>query len=186
MNLVYHYTCGDALASILRDATLTPCKIEPGNLQEIPTVIFSSNPVWEKTRYKTGLLPDGTETIMGKDQMNLYCAGLYRIAVDAALAPLTWFDIKDQCGLSKKTISALYALHVQVGAKTSEWFGTIEPVPQASWQSIDKWEDDKWISILDHPRFSTALPDPSPTPVEQTPRATVGCTGGVRAVDQAV
>src|ERR1035441_4096701 len=107
MNLVYHYTCGDAMASILRDAALIPTKVEPGNLKEIPTVIFSSNPIWEKTRYKTGLLPDGTETILGKDQMNLYCAGLYRIAVDASLAPLDWREIKEQCGLSKETIAAL-------------------------------------------------------------------------------
>jgi hypothetical protein len=157
MNLVYHYTCGDAMIGILQDAALHPTKIEPGNLEEIPTVVFSSNPVWEKSRYKTGVLPDGTYTIMGMDRMNEYCAGLYRIAVEASEAPMTWIDIKEQCNLTSETIAALYDLHVSVGARTSEWFATTEIVPQSSWAGIDKYEDGKWISLLEHPRFVSLI-----------------------------
>jgi hypothetical protein len=156
MNLVYHYTCGDAFGPILQDAALLPTKIEPGNLKEIPTVIFSSNPIWEKSRYKTALLPDGSYSILGKEGMNQYCAGLYRIAVDASTAPLDWHDIKEKCGLSKETIAALYGFHLSVGAKTSEWFGTVETVPQSAWLGIDVYEEGNWISLLDHPRYSTS------------------------------
>jgi hypothetical protein len=153
MSFLYHYTTGDALVSILQESVLTPTTIEPGNLNEVPTVIFSANPVWEKSRFRSGITKDGHIVIMDRDMMIEHCQGIFRIVVPADAAPLDWYGIKEHAKLSQKTIDSLYELHVRVGAKTSEWFASTSPVTQETWIDVQTWKDDQWVSLLDLVEF---------------------------------
>jgi hypothetical protein len=158
-DVLYHYTTGNIFRLILKQKAIIPNKTEPDNPTEIPTVTFSTNPVWERTRYRVGKMPDGQLVLMNQKLLKEFDNGLIRIVVPKSVAPLDWKATKDQCGMSREAIQGIYNFAIEVGARTNEWFVTTEPVPEDVWITVEKMNDqDEWVELPD---------DEIPEPVEE-------------------
>lgn len=146
--VLYHYTTGTVFKKILKQGAILPDKNEPDNEKETATVTFSSNPIWENTRFRVGRLPDGQLVMLGKNLLNKFDGGLLRIVVPASMAPMDWHTMRDSCGMSRDAIKGIYDFAVSVGARTSHWFGTTETVPEDAWITVEKLdENDTWIEL---------------------------------------
>jgi hypothetical protein len=146
--VLYHYTTGTVFKKILKQGAILPDKNEPDNEKETATVTFSSNPIWENTRFRVGRLPDGQLVMLGKNLLNKFDGGLLRIVVPASMAPMDWHTMRDSCGMSRDAIKGIYDFAVSVGARTSHWFGTTEIVPEDTWITVEKLdENDTWVEL---------------------------------------
>jgi hypothetical protein len=155
--VLYHYTTGNIFRKILHQGAIEPDRTEPKNENEVPTVTFSSNPVWERTRFRVGKLPDGQLIMMSQQLLKEFDGGVFRILVPGELAPLTWHDMKDTCGISKEAMKGIYDFALQVGAKTSQWFATTERVPEDVWINVEKLNDTgEWVELAED-----EIPEPS-------------------------
>lgn len=168
-DVLYHYTTGNVFRRILGQGAIEPDRTEPQNEKEVPTVTFSSNPVWENTRYRVGKLPDGQLVMMNKDLLRQFDGGLYRIVVSKDIAPLDWHAMKDQCGMSRQAIKGVYDFAIEVGARTSQWFATLQSVPEESWLMVQKLNDaNEWVDLTDE-----EIPKPS---ADDSPMVDLGAT----------
>ena len=148
--VLYHYTTGSVFKKILKQGAILPDRNEPDNEKEIPTVTFSSHPVWEKTRFRVGRTPDGQLVMLSQNLLKKFDGGLVRITVPAEIAPLTWHETKEQCGMSPAAIKGIYDFAISVGARTSHWFATTQAVPEDVWINVEKMdENDNWIDLPD-------------------------------------
>jgi hypothetical protein len=147
--LLWHYTTGDVFKRILDQGAIEPDKTEPHNPKEIPTVTFSSDQDWERTRYRVGRLPEGQLVLMGKDSLVKNCGGLYRIGVTQETAPMDWHTMKDKTGLSGHAIQAIYDFAIQVGARTRNWYSTFQRVPEDQWVTVEKLQDGQWLELTE-------------------------------------
>ena len=147
-DILFHYTTGTVFKKILKQGAILPDKNEPDNEKEIPTVTFSSHPIWEKTRFRVGRLPDGQLVMLSQKLLQKYDGGLIRISVPASVAPMDWHTLRDTCGMSRAAIQGIYDFAISVGARTSEWFGTTEPVSEDVWINVEKMDDNGvWIDL---------------------------------------
>jgi hypothetical protein len=147
-NVVFHYTTGNVFKKILKQGAILPDRSEPDNEKETPTVTFSTHPVWEKTRFRVGRMPDGQLVMLSQALLKKFDGGLVRIVVPAEIAPLTWHDMKDECGMSSSAIKGIYDFAISVGARTSHWFATTKPVPEDIWITVEKMdENDAWVEM---------------------------------------
>jgi hypothetical protein len=148
--VLYHYTTGTIFQKILEQRAILPDKTEPENEHETPTVTFSSNPVWENSRYRVGRTGDGKLIMMGKNLLKQFDGGLIRIVVPKTVAPLDWHTMKETCGMSKQAIKGIYDFAIEVGSQTSQWFATTESVPEEVWISVEKLNDqNEWLELTD-------------------------------------
>ena len=147
-NVLYHYTTGNVFKKILSQGAILPDRSEPDNEKETPTVTFSTHPVWEKTRFRVGRMPDGQLVMLSQALLKKFDGGLVRIVVPADTAKLTWHEMKESCGLSSAAIKGIYDFAISVGARTSHWYATTEPVPEDVWITVEKMDDnDNWIEF---------------------------------------
>jgi len=146
--VVYHYTTGNVFKRILFQGAIEPDSTEPQNPKEIPTVTFSSNPEWERTRFRVGRLPDGQLVMMNQALLKEFDGGLIRIVVPGSIAPMDWKEMKEKCGMSREAIKGIYDFAISVGARTSHWFATTERVPEEQWINVEKMTDDgTWVEL---------------------------------------
>lgn len=146
--VLYYYTSGTILNRILKQKAILPDRSEPQNSKEIPTVVLSSNPVWEKTKYRVGETSQGKLIMMNKKLLQTFDGGLYRITIPKEIGKMDWHTMKDICHLSGPCIKSIYNFSISVGARTSQWFGTTESIPEETWISIERLDDkDQWISM---------------------------------------
>jgi hypothetical protein len=173
MNILYHYTTGNVFKKILKQGAILPDKNEPDNEKEVATVTFSSNPVWEETRFRVGRLPDGQLIMLSKKLLQKFDGGLIRIIVPADVAPLNWHAMKETCNISSAAAKGIYDFALNVGARTSQWFGTTETVPEDVWINVEKLnENNNWVEMSED-----EIPDPDtieidPSPVIDVPEGT--------------
>jgi hypothetical protein len=146
--ILYHYTTGNIFRRILKQKAILPDLNEPDNEKETPTVMFSTDPIWEKSRFRVGRMPDGQLIMLSQKLLKKFDGGLIRIVVPAEIAPLTWHDIKEKCGMSSIAIKSIYDFALSVGARTSHWFGTTKEVSEDVWITVEKMdENDNWIEM---------------------------------------
>lgn len=146
--VLYHYTSGSVFQRILFQEAIEPDRTEPNNEKEIPTVTFSADPEWEKTRYRIGRMPDGQLVMLSKDLLKQFDGGLYRIVVPKSVAPLDWFAMKEQLNLSKQAKQGIYDFAISVGARIKNWYATTKAVPESEWITVEKLNDEnQWIEL---------------------------------------
>jgi len=161
--VLYHYTTGTVLPKLLFQEAILPDRCEPANEKEIPTVTFSADPIWEKSRFRVGKMKDGKVILMSMMLLKKYDGGLIRIVVPKSIAPMDWADMKDKCNISREALKGIYEFALDVGARTRDWYGTTEVVPLADWISIQKMNDiGQWLDIPEDelPTPSDGLPKP--------------------------
>jgi hypothetical protein len=155
--VVYHYTTGNIFKRILFQGAIEPDRTEPQNLNETPTVTFSSHPEWEPTRFRVGKLPTGQLVMMNKKLLNEFDAGLIRIVVPGSICPLDWHDMREKTGMSQAAKKGIYDFAIQVGARTSHWFATTERVPEDQWITVEKMTaEGVWVELP-----TDEIPEPS-------------------------
>lgn len=146
--VLYHYTTGNVFKRILHQGAIEPDRTEPNNETETPTVTFSSNPEWERTRFRVGRTPDGQLIMMNQALLKQFDGGLIRIIVPGIVAPLDWHTMKDTCGMSREAIKGIYDFAISVGARTSQWFATTERVTESVWTNVEKMNDEgQWVEL---------------------------------------
>jgi hypothetical protein len=147
-DVIFHYTTGNVFKKILKQGAILPDKNEPDNQKEVASVTFSSHPEWEKTRFRVGRMPDGQLIMLSKNLLQKFDGGLIRIVVPAETAPLTWHEMKDVCNISGAAVKGIYDFALSVGARTSHWFATLDPVPEEVWINVEKLDEEgKWIDL---------------------------------------
>jgi len=166
---LYHYTTFDTFKRMLKQGEIKPDRSEPENQNEIPTVTFSSHPEWEPTRYRVGKLPNGQMIMMNRLLLEKFCGGIVRIVVKSETAPMSWYEMKDEVGLSQSVKKGLYDFALHVGARTSHWFGTFKSVPESDWVNVQIFKGDQWTDLA--PEEIPSLDDvdldvPQPSVVE--------------------
>jgi hypothetical protein len=165
-NLIYHYTTFDTFRQILEQKAILPDKTEPDNPTEIPTVTFSADQDWERTRYRIGKLANGQLMVMDKELLNHNCGGLIRIGVNPEIAPMDWHEMKDKTGLSRQATKGIYDFAIFVGARTRDWYATFEPVPEEQWITVQKWTaEETWVDL--DTSLETEVLDPSKVDFEE-------------------
>jgi hypothetical protein len=148
--VLYHYTTSNVFKKILKQGAILPDRSEPDNEKETPTVTFSSHPVWEKTRFRVGKMPDGQLVMLSQNLLKKFDGGLIRITVPAEIAPMDWHTMKEECGMSYAATKGIYDFAISVGARTSHWFATKEAVPEDVWLNVEKMdENDNWVELPD-------------------------------------
>jgi hypothetical protein len=154
---LYHYTTGSVFRRILHQRAIEPDRTEPNNEKEIPTVTFSSHPVWERTRFRVGKTSEGQLIVMNQELLKQFDGGLIRIVVPGSIAPLDWHAMRETCGISRDALKGIYDFAISVGARTSHWFGTTERVPEELWLNVEKMNDDgQWVDLPED-----EIPEPS-------------------------
>lgn len=147
-DVLYHYTTGTVFSRILKQGAILPDRCEPDNEKETGTVTFSANPVWERSRFRVGRLPDGQLIMMSKDLLKKFDGGLFRIVVPKSVAPLDWHAMKDQCGMSKYATKGIYDFAIEVGARTRDWYATTEVVGEDKWITVERLdENENWVEL---------------------------------------
>jgi len=176
---LYHYTSGNVFKRILKQGSILPDRNEPDNEKEVPSVTFSSNPEWERTRFRVGRMPDGQLVMMSQKLLQKFDGGLIRIVVPAEIAPLTWHEMKEKCNLSSATIKGIYDFAISVGARTSQWFGTTEEVPEDIWIAVQKLdENNEWVDLPEDEIPDVESEEIDASPVVDLPPQTVPVTFG--------
>ena len=155
--VLYHYTTSNVFKRILHQGAIEPDRTEPKNEKEIPTVTFSSHPIWERTRFRVGKMKNGELVMMDGGLLQRYDGGLIRIVVPGNIAPLDWHAMKDTCNISKEALKGIYDFALQVGARTSQWFATTERVPEEQWINVEKLSTEgEWVELPED-----EIPEPS-------------------------
>jgi CheY-like chemotaxis protein len=140
--LLWHYTVGLHIHSILADGVIRPATAYVPRDQR-PVVWFSSNPNWEETANKM-IKQDGVLYALNKEETAETWGGLYRIGVLAETAPHNWENLVFLSNIPPAEARALKKVADQDGADPAEWFGTFDPVDSAKWVSVEKLVDGVW------------------------------------------
>lgn len=145
MDILWHYTCGIKIQSIISDGLIkqATAHIEPG---EKPVVWFSSNKLWEPTASKATMRNNRLYRLT-RDETEREASGLFRISVSKETAPHNWDDYVNLSGASSQMISLMKKNGYNQGSRISQWFFSFDPVPRSKWISFDQFVNGIWTSI---------------------------------------
>lgn len=166
--LVWHYTTGDCLESILADGEIRVAfegvdgeNFDASALEELgrrglstptarvgmtekPAVWFSTRITFEPTALK-GIVVGGGRRSATLDEMERLAGGLVRIGVRADLVRVGWAFHTKRGGLSRKTALSLVRAAKGVGADPSDWRVHYGPVPRSMWSRVQVWRAPAWV-----------------------------------------
>ena len=120
---------------------------------ERPGVWFSSNQTWESTVNK--LPPSGDRGFLAHAKI----LGVARIGVTRDTAPVSWEDYCRISGLDLALARGFERSGNAMGASSSEWYVSFDPVPRERWKAIEVSRDGQWGPLKDE---AALLADTSP------------------------
>jgi len=123
--IVYHYTTRDCAVQIINSGSIIPATANVPD-SEKPVVWFSSNKTWEQTANKALRLPNGSTRSLTFPEMVRFQLVRFAMPSDTLL---TWPQIIESAGISDDMAAGLSRAARKQGAKPSEWFGSLSPVP---------------------------------------------------------
>lgn len=141
--MLWHYTVGIRLASILADGLIRPA-IAGVRSHERPGVWFSADPVWEPTANKSIADAHGRILLGDKASTEHFGRGLYRIAVAPETAPTSWREHRATSGITRKE-AGLEAIARKRGSRPDRWFIAYQAVPWDKWLDVERWTGTEWI-----------------------------------------
>ena len=146
IELVWHYTFGEAFRSILENGLIMPATANVSE-RERPIVWFSTNQEWDQTVPK-GLMKNGV--IVDLDREAMIAAGLRlgRIGVSPVTAPYLWSTLKRLSRMNDRMSRGLVAAALAKGADPMEWRGTFESVPREKWVAVEVWQDSRFVPYV--------------------------------------
>ncbi len=145
--IVWHYTTGIGIAGILRARKFMQSTIDVP-FQENPAVWLSANPNWEHTASKLWRRSDGEVVLLTKEGTRNRGRGLFRIALAVDQTILHWPRLKKQARMPRSRARFLAKVGRKRGANPWDWYGSLEPVPEERWLSVQRLADDgKWGDV---------------------------------------
>jgi hypothetical protein len=145
MAVIWHYTIGKHMKSILADGVIKPATAGVARGQR-PIVWFSANALWEQTANKM-LEQGGKIILLNQEQTEKAGDGLYRIAVSLETAPHNWERLVFLSKMPPAEARSLEKVAADKGANHGEWFGTVHPVDRTKWVSVEKLVCGTWTPI---------------------------------------
>ena len=141
--VVYHYTTGLKLRSIINSGHILPttAKIEP---HEKPVAWFSTQDQWEPTATKVPI-PGMQGQIMTAQAQG----GLVRITVSGTCAPYIFPQLPLIAGTKPSVCIGLLVAGLELGSDPSTWRFTPTPVPTALFCEVEFYDfaHDRWLAI---------------------------------------
>jgi hypothetical protein len=141
--VVYHYTTGVKLRSIINSGVIKPttAKIEP---HEKPVAWFSTSPEWEPTATKVPIPGKAGQLMTAKAQ-----SGLVRITVPASATPYSFQQLPLIAGTSPSACIGLLLAGLELGADPGAWRFTPSPVPTALFREVEFYDfaNDRWAAV---------------------------------------
>lgn len=140
---LWHYTFGHKLPLIVTDAALRPngAKIAPS---EKPVLWFSADQVFEPTAVKLVHVP-GKTRLQRLSVLELHAmVGVFRFGIAAADERLIpWVGLQRRARISKPGVASMLRAAVEVGAKATNWHGTMTDVALDD-LVFEAWDGSSW------------------------------------------
>ena len=136
--LIWHYTSGLHIASILRDGRIRHEDSFGLPLHQRPMTWFSLNQVWEPTASKA-LLIGIRPAIVQRATADVF-HGLFRIGVDQCVAPFRVNQLIRIAGATRRVVKDLARVGISCGACPEDWRFTPNHVPEEQWRIIQMWD----------------------------------------------
>ncbi|WP_395117723.1 hypothetical protein ACFCQI_14185 [Rhodanobacter sp. FW102-FHT14D06] len=140
--IVYHYTIRDCATAIINSGSILPATAGVP-VGEKPVVWFSSNKTWEPTANKMILHPSGLLRSLTFPEMVKLVLVRFAMPSDTLL---TWPQIIEATGVSDDMVTGLKRAARKQGAKPSEWFGSLSPVPVEG-LVMDMYQGGAWQQV---------------------------------------
>jgi hypothetical protein len=141
--VIYHYTTGLKLRSIINSGAITPstAHVPP---HEKPVAWFSTSRDWEPTATKVPVPGKAGQLVTAKAQ-----GGLVRITVPCSCAPYVFPQLPLIAGTSPTTCIGLLLSGLELGADPGAWRFTPTPVPTALFREVEFFDfaNDRWLAV---------------------------------------
>lgn len=156
--MLWHYTVGDLILRIVETGTILRERetlAEGDAIQERlvgedlapsrPAVWFTTGGDWDPTADKSILANNGARIVLltttGTEAVH---GGLFRIGVDADVAPIGWTEFRRTSGETASRLNRLAKSALRQGVAVNSWRVSWEPVPRAAWRTIERRDAGKW------------------------------------------
>ncbi|EPR7483958.1 TPA: hypothetical protein ACGSTL_001268 [Vibrio parahaemolyticus] len=152
---LYHYTVGIKLEGIISAGVIRTSPVKP-KYPEKPIAWLSTNPVYEYSALKIGVMPGSYESrMMTLEEMEMHGKGLYRLVFDSErleVEVLPWSLLRPRCKAKPKIIKRLLDRAKLANSNPEEWYGTLNqnlPIATASLEVATIKSDGKlqWIPV---------------------------------------
>jgi hypothetical protein len=147
MTVLYHYTNGNKISSIIRSGIIisSPEKPKP---REKSIAWLSSNPLWEKTANKI-ILQNGISTLLNQTETSYYCRGLFRFVFDLSTYPgeiFQWPKLAVKARIPDGIKKRLVSRAKKASVKPEQWYGLIGNMNIAH-SKLEVYVDGTWMKI---------------------------------------
>lgn len=137
-DIVYHYTTGMQLRSIVETGEIRPYKSKAHGKRERPAVWFSAHQYWEPTATKGIRSIDGSVRDCTMEEMIDKCGGLARIGLLKTYGHLIrWDEFLKVSGIKSERAKGLAKYGRLIGADPNEWYACTKPVPWSEFLLLD-------------------------------------------------
>ena len=136
--MLWHYTKAIHLPKIISSGYIDvkSLKIPTG---EKPVAWFSRHPFWEPTVS----FPWGMDGFIARGIVPC------RVSVLPDAAPLNWTALRIQANISGHSAKYLLRVAKDCGANPLDWYGSLVPVPESQWQTIELFTETGWERLPD-------------------------------------
>lgn len=152
---LFHYTLGIKLEAIFGTGAIRTSPVKP-KYPEKPIAWLSTNPVFECSALKLGIMPgSGESRMMTLEEMEMHGQGLYRLVFDSErmeVEVLPWSLLRPRCKAKPKIIKRLLDRAKLAKSNPEEWYGTLNqelPVATATLEVANILPDGKlqWLPV---------------------------------------
>lgn len=147
--LVWHYTTGQSIESILRDGAILT---EDDTTGIIPGLLggawFSPRQDFEPTAVKAAMMTDGSiHQLTFAEQVRE--VGAWRIGVNPS-EPflLTWAQFSARCTCDRRILRGLVRRATEQGADARTYLVSLRKVPVTDWWAVEEFVDGEWVRRL--------------------------------------
>jgi hypothetical protein len=154
--VVWHYTYSHKINAILHSGVLLPPKMTPGYLTpsnacvlagndlthpditaDASLLLFSQREDWEPASYRGLADRDGNIIDLRKlEEYEAYGIRVFRIGVSRSLLH-PWIRLKEMSKMSVGMAKHLEKTARDVGSNPYDWWGTLRPVLQEKWKTVE-------------------------------------------------
>lgn len=139
----YHYTVEARLEEIIESGKINLATASVANKKEKPFAWVSSNPHWENTATK--IVTDGLgnrKSLTFDEQLEMF--GCARIEVESA-GLIPWNKAVHIGKMDVRYAERMVEVGIKQGAKPSEWFGSLYPIPMDRWIKAEVYRNGEWV-----------------------------------------
>ena len=142
----YHYTHYQHLSSILESGYIKLATASTYAKKEKAVAWVSLDPHWENTATKV-LYNERGEGKRITFEQQLEIIGCARIQV-RNIGLHTWGKLKYKAKMNFQKAKEMEQLGVELGAKTTDWYGSLKPITRKDWLSIEMYEEGIWKKVI--------------------------------------